>query len=799
MNAPIQLFLATICAAVSSPLFAAETPAEQFQFLRIGEVMPRGWLLEQIRMDMTNGYGPVMEKMTYRIELPTFDSSKKTELVKPKIGAPWWNGETTGVWVDGLIRAAYLSGDAATKKQVDGIVSQILAMQDTDGYIGVYPKAARFESPIGSQNGELWTQACLFRGLLAYYELTGRQDVLAAVERATKLVMSNYGPDRPYWRVIVGRGGPPHSLMFVDVCEWLYRLTGDKSYVAFAQFMYDGYNAIPEVREFDSLLKNLSDPEKLFNGHGAHTMEHMRVPLFLACTTGEEKYRTAAANFFPKLERHLTAGGACISDEDILERAGSPDIGSEYCTQGFLVNTLQSGVEKTRDAKMADALEVLAFNYAEGARQRDGKAIQYLSMDNQYDAVAKTHGGRMKLSPTHEDVATCCPVGALHFFPYFTDELWMKTADGNGLVAVNYSPNELKTKVNGVAVNILSDTAYPFEDEVRMTVTPEKPLTCSIRLRIPGWAGSMSVEAPGAKMVDEDGWRVLTKEWKAGDRITISFKPEIERKTMANGEVYWKRGPLVYSLPILSEKKEIKTYPTVPGFGDYEYRPVAGAFWDYAANEDDSTFKVVRTAAQGNPWISAPVRLDGNLINRKTGESERVELQPMGVNLLRRTTFPEVKGEKELEAQSRALKSDLNLALSAKVTASSEAKGSPAQALADGVAQGFPDAPAAEWTSSRETTGAKVRLTWAKPVTIEDVWLFDRPNSKDQVKGAWLNFSDGTSAMVGELPNDGTAPFKLNFPEKIITWMEVIVTQVGPKTMNVGFSEIAVFQKAPAE
>jgi hypothetical protein len=308
----------------------------------------------------------------------------------------------------------------------------------------------------------------------------------------------------------------------------------------------------------------------------------------------------------------------------------------------------------------------------------------------------------------------------------------------------------------------------------------------------------MNVVAAGATMVDDNGWRVLTKEWKKGDLITVSFKPDVERKTMANGEVYWKRGPLVYALPIPSESKQIKTYP-VAGFGDYEYTPKAGANWDYAAEENSAPFQCVKTAVQGNPWITAPVRLTGSLINRKTGQAEPVELQPMGVNLLRRVAFPEVKGAKALEAQAQALKSELNLARTATVKASSASKVSPPEAVADGAAQGFPDSPSAEWVSDHETTGAKVKLTWAKPVTIEDVWLFDRPNEKDQVLAAWINFSDGTSAMVGELPNDGTTPFQLNFPEKIITWMEVIITRVGQKTMNAGFSEIAVFQKAPTE
>ena len=790
------VILTAVAIGCIGQLGAVGAPRQEFQFLRIGEVQPRGWLLEQIRMDATNGYGRVLDQLTERIELPVFDSAKKTGLVKPKLGEVWWNGETTGNWLDGLIRTAYLSGDATAKRQVDGLVARILAMQEPDGYLGTYPKALRYESPVTAKNGELWSQTCLFRGLLAYHELTGRRDVLDAVGRAAKLMISKYSPARPYWKEgsVGGGGGPGHDIMFVDICEWLYRLTGDKSYIAFAQFLYDGYSELVDLREYDIQLRRLADMSQLFAGHGAHTMEHLRVPLFVRYATGDEKYRVAAENCFPKTARHLSAGGACISDEGVGQRPGSPYIGCEYCTMLELLHSLQSGVEKSGRAALADWIEVLAFNSAEGARQRDGRAIQYCTVDNQFSATAKDVHRRAKLSPTHEDVAVCCPVTALKFFPYFVNELWMKTAAGDGLVAVSYAPNELTTKINSVNVRIQTETSYPFEDEVRMIVTPEKPLACSIRLRIPGWAGSMKIAAPGASVTETAGWRVLTKEWQAGDRITLSFQPQLERKTMANGENYWQRGPLVYALPLAAECKQIKRYP-VAGFGDFELTPPSGAHWNYAMEEQGGAFRFTRTAAQGNPWSNSPVRLKGNLVNIKSGQSEPVELVPMGASLLRRVAFPDMKAICTVAAQAGLLKGEQNLARQSKVTASSSAKGYTPQAVADGVVEGFPENLAAEWASNRETVGAKVKLTWDKPVTVGSVWLFDRPNPADHVIAAKITFSDGSSETVGELPNDGATPFKLNFPAKNITWMEVIVTKVGANAKNSGFAEIAVFSK----
>ena len=790
------LLLAVFCIAIR----AAELGATSFQFLRLGEVQPRGWLLEQLRTEAQEGYATCLDQLTTsaksRVDVPTFDAQHKAEMEKS-----WWNGETTGNWLDSLVLLAFTSGDAAAKKQADDVVTRILSFQEVDGYLGMYPPALRYQQPAGGQNGELWTQACLFRGLLAYYEFTGRKDVLAAVERAAQLTISKYGKDRPYWAQRVVRGGPGHNFMFVDVCEWLWRLTGDQSYVNFAQFLYDSYNERTDVFDTDIQLRNLADPAKLFVKHGAHVMEHLRVPLFVAYATGDAKYRTAVDNIFPKTERHLTAGGACISDEDILGRLGGPDIGCEYCTMLELLHSLESGVQKTGCAALGDRIEVLAFNSAEGARTRDSKAIQYCTRDNQHEAtIAAGKGSRFKLSPTHEDVAVCCSPNATKFFPRLVSGFWMKDANGAGLVAVVYAPNEVRTKISGADVTVESETTYPFEDEIRMTVRVEKPVKFSLRLRVPSWAIGMSITAPGAEVRSENGWRVVTKEWKSGDKVTLAFTPEIVRKTTVNGSgVYWQRGPLVYSLPLASERKQRKTY-SIAGFADWDYTPVANAFWDYAVNTNCGKFDFerVKTDSAANPWEKSPLALTGTLLNRKSNQPEAVRLVPMGGSLLRHTVF--VDADRVVQAaagQSELLKSDLNLARKAEATVSSTSKGYSRAGLIDGVVAGFPDNQKAEWASNHGVAGTKAKLLWEMPEAVESVWLFDRPNTNDHILAAKIQFSDGSTVEVGELPNEGAKPFRLKFPSRTITWLEVTVTRVSPQTHNVGFSEIAVFEKEP--
>ena len=84
----------------------------------------------------------------------------------------------------------------------------------------------------------------------------------------------------------------------------------------------------------------------------------------------------------------------------------------------------------------------------------------------------------------------------------------------------------------------------------------------------------------------------------------------------------------------------------------------------------------------------------------------------------------------------------------------------------------------------------------AEPQTIDRVWLFDRPNDLDQITSAMLVFSDGTTIQVGPLPDDAKKGVEVKFDAKTVKWVAVIITGVGPKTLNIGLSEIAVFRAA---
>jgi hypothetical protein len=129
----------------------------------------------------------------------------------------------------------------------------------------------------------------------------------------------------------------------------------------------------------------------------------------------------------------------------------------------------------------------------------------------------------------------------------------------------------------------------------------------------------------------------------------------------------------------------------------------------------------------------------------------------------------------------------------AKVTTCSNQPDTDHTGATDGIVSGFPDDSIYEWASNGEKAGAWIKLDWPKEMTIDRIWLFDRPNKDDHIIAGELTFSDGTSIKVGELPNDGEKGIEIKFQPKKVNWAKFTVTETSPETVNVGIAEICVF------
>ena len=135
-----------------------------------------------------------------------------------------------------------------------------------------------------------------------------------------------------------------------------------------------------------------------------------------------------------------------------------------------------------------------------------------------------------------------------------------------------------------------------------------------------------------------------------------------------------------------------------------------------------------------------------------------------------------------------------NVALSATATASSQntSTGQTAAKAIDGSTAGYPADYTHEWATLGAGAGSWLKLTWASPVTISQVVLFDRPNSDDQITAGTLTFSSGASVAVGTLTNSG-AGVTITFSSRTVTSLTLTITKVSATTADVGLAEIQAF------
>lgn len=142
----------------------------------------------------------------------------------------------------------------------------------------------------------------------------------------------------------------------------------------------------------------------------------------------------------------------------------------------------------------------------------------------------------------------------------------------------------------------------------------------------------------------------------------------------------------------------------------------------------------------------------------------------------------------------------VNLALSATATASSEytTYQQTASKVNDGFTDGYPNGDYThEWATNQQRSGW-VQLSWAQPVVLSKVTLFDRPNSQDNVRSGTLSFSSGGSVAVSALSNSGTAK-DVAFTARTVSWVRFTVGSVSSATNAVGLAEFQAWgeQVAP--
>ena len=89
-----------------------------------------------------------------------------------------------------------------------------------------------------------------------------------------------------------------------------------------------------------------------------------------------------------------------------------------------------------------------------------------------------------------------------------------------------------------------------------------------------------------------------------------------------------------------------------------------------------------------------------------------------------------------------------------------------------------------------------VTIRTKENITINSICLYDNPDVNSNILSGYIRFSDGYGFDFSELEKDGHGTV-LSFPERTISWMEIVITDAEGDTA--GLSEVEAYYEVPAQ
>jgi DUF1680 family protein len=438
----------------------------------------------------------------------------------------------------------------------------ILAAQMPDGYLQTaYILADRKEwperwSPDHRGNHEGYVSGYFIESAINHYTLTNGKD-LRLYNGAKKLAdcwVANIGPGKKAW--FDGHQEMEQALVrfgrFVNDQEGNHR--GD-AYIALAKFLLDSRRGGSEYDQ--SHLPPGQQYEAV--GHAVRATYFYSGMADIAAETHDPDYQSAVISLWDNMvnKKYYLTGG--IGSGETSEGFGPNyslrnEAYCETCSSCGLVFFQYKLNLAYHDAKYADLYEQTMYNALLGGVALDGQSYCYTN------PLVNTERAKWHVCP-------CC-VGnvsrTLLMIP-----TWSYVKDAGGLYVNMFVGSRIHVgEVAGTGVEVIQKTDYPWKGAVAITVNPEQARTFSVYVRIPNRTTSKlykdSPEISGVKRFAVNGqevqpeirkgYAVVTREWKAGDRIELELPMEPQRvaadpRIKADTSlVALKYGPLVYNV-----------------------------------------------------------------------------------------------------------------------------------------------------------------------------------------------------------------------------------------------------------
>lgn len=451
---------------------------------------------------------------------------------------------------------------------MDSVLDIVAAAQEPDGYLytarTMNPKhphewagSKRWEK-VEELSHEFYNLGHMVEGAIAHYQATGSRKFLDIAIRYADCVCREIGDgEGQVVRV------PGHQIAEMALAK-LYLVTGDQKYLDQAKFFLDKRGYTSRKDEYSQAHKPVIEQDEAV-GHAVRAAYMYAGMADVAALTGDTSYVHAIDRIWDNIvtkKLYITGGiGATNQGEAFGKNYELPNM-SAYCETCAAIGNVYVNYRLFLlhgDAKYYDVLERTLYNGLISGVSLDGGGFFY---PNPLESM-----GQHQRQPWFG--CACCPSNICRFIPSLPGYVY---AVKDKQVYVNlFMGNEAELKVGGKKVILHQETRYPWDGHIAFTVDKNAAGTFAMKIRIPGWVRNQvvpsdlytysdgkrpgySVKVNGEEVNStlEQGYFILERKWKKGDRIELQLDMEV-RTVKANGKVEAdrgrmavERGPIVY-------------------------------------------------------------------------------------------------------------------------------------------------------------------------------------------------------------------------------------------------------------
>jgi len=464
-------------------------------------------------------------------------------------------GDITGFakWLEGACFVLTSGPDRQLEKMAEEAVAHILMYQDTDGYIGRMPKEMRWKNL--REVSELYVAGHIFEAGVAYYEATGKDDLLKACVKLADLIDSLFGVEEGKLR---GYPGHPEK-RYLSLSRYFITERGKEPY--YFDLEAEKRDSVWQLHDFMGFGRTYLQAHKPMleqdaaEGHAVRATYLYSGIADIASAYGDETLNDVARAIWEDLvnRRMYITGG--VGSAEFGERFSFDyDLPNDvcYCETCASIGLAMFGNRMAQtqiDASYADVVEKALLNTLLAGVSRNGTEYFYCNPLEVWPEAVRKNPSKRCIWPVRQQWfrVACCPPNVARTLASLGTYAYAKSDD---TVYINqFVSGSVSTALPGARAEFTVETNYPWDGKVTIRFLNEDRYTLAVR--VPGWCKHFDVSRDDYEL--KNGYLHIRRE-RCGQELTFSFEMPVV-KMKANplvradaGKTAIMRGPLVYCL-----------------------------------------------------------------------------------------------------------------------------------------------------------------------------------------------------------------------------------------------------------